>query len=361
MKTKLNKWAEEVISYCNPIAKKNNLEYYPFQSPINVENTEILIVGVNPRGVGDYKCQSTNPKWGFKNGIMPVERLINGNPYYDKDNLWQFLNNLKQIKFFDDKIEGGKFTYMNYFYFATNDANEMKKINGFNDIKDFCVNKLSELIDILKPKLIIVLGVADGLDLITKNTTIVKKKHRLLTKGLLNGITLYGIKHSSRNYAYDERDVLDKYLNDIVKNKKIENYQIPIKSHYKNTNNDFYKHIIEQIKKEFDLELENDKEYSLLLNKDLIIRISDKSAGTIGIRHLNFHGSKKYTQNHNCYIHQTELLQLFESNNNFTKGEVWLGNITLRDLGKTEEDVINKLINILKNIIHKINDIFNSN
>lgn len=228
MNTKLKNWAEEVVLKCNPIAKENNLEYYPFQSPINENKTDILIVGVNPRSNGNHKSQSENPKWEFENGKMQLNRLLKGNPYFRNDTSWRFFYNLRQIGFLKEVIEQGNYTYMNYFYFSTKDADEMKKIKAFNEIVNFSVEKLNELIEILKPKVVIVLGVADGLDIITKNETIISKgSKRILTKGILNGNTIYGIPHSSRNYAYDVREILSINLLNLFDNKEITKFSIP--------------------------------------------------------------------------------------------------------------------------------------
>ena len=227
MNKKLQKWAESIVDYCNPIAMKYNLEYYPFQSPINEKTTDILIIGVNPRSNGNYLSQNENEKWEFTNGKMKTDRLLNGNPYFSESSSWRFFNNLKQIPFLKEIISKRNFTYMNYFYFGTKDASEMKKIEIFDDIVNFSIRKLEEIISILNPKLVIVLGVADGLDIITPNKTIgTNGNKRIFTKGIIGNIPIYGIPHSSRNYSYEIRKALDDVLSKLFEGKEISPFHI---------------------------------------------------------------------------------------------------------------------------------------
>ncbi|NLN34186.1 MAG: hypothetical protein GX159_11415 [Flavobacteriaceae bacterium] len=219
---RLNNWAEKIIDYCTPISQCQNLEYYPLQSPVNIKKTEVLIVGVNPRSNGNHYSQNQNEKWQFVKGKMTISRLLGGNPYFLNDNNWRFFNNLKQIDFLKNKIENAEYTYMNYFYFATKDANEMRKIDKFSDIIDFSKVSLNELIELLKPKLVVIMGVKDGLDLISDSPTktiLQKGNNRILTKGLLKNKVIYAIPHPSRNYGYDTRRALDICLNEIYTGK----------------------------------------------------------------------------------------------------------------------------------------------
>lgn len=255
MYEKINNWASEIIEYCNPIAKEENLEYYSLQSPINLLSSDILIIGVNPRSSGNHFSQSENKKWEFQNGRMTKERLLAGNPYFLNDKTWRFFNNLKQIDFLKSIIEKGNYTYMNYFYFSTKNAGEMKKIKNFEEIVEFCVRKLKELIEILKPKVVIVLGVKDGLDIIIKNssqTLISKSNKRILTTGLLDGKKIYAIPHSSRNFSFDTRDVISENLSEIYNNKDIVPIKIMGMTSKKITKNCLNIKLINEKLKEFD-------------------------------------------------------------------------------------------------------------
>lgn len=224
-KQELQEWANQIIDYCSPIAEKQNLEYYPLQSPLNVENTDVLIIGINPRSNGNHKTQSENPLWEYTEGKMPVERLLKGNPYFSlSNNDWRFFNNLKQIDFLKEIIDSNRFTYMNYFYFSSSDAKQMKKIDGFKDIVAFFRKALIDLIDIIKPKLIIILGVSDGLDIISDipvSTILKKRNNRILTSGVIYNTKLYAIPHSSRGYAYDVRSALNISLRELFENKNV--------------------------------------------------------------------------------------------------------------------------------------------
>ncbi|MFV0587702.1 hypothetical protein [Bacteroides reticulotermitis] len=220
--TKQEEWANKIIIYCNPIAQKQNLEYYSLQSPLNIDNTDVLIVGVNPRNNGNYKSQNENENWEFINGRMTSDRLLKGNPYFNlNDTDWRFFTNLKQIEFLRQIVEDNKYTYMNYFYFSTSNAMQMRKIEGFREIVEFSKKSLADLISIIKPKLTIILGVSEGLDIISDiavETILQQGNKRFLTLGTINNIRVYGVPHPSRNYALGVREPLSKCLEYLFQN-----------------------------------------------------------------------------------------------------------------------------------------------
>ena len=46
--TQRDNWLEEVSNQCHEFALMCNLDFYVFQTPCNIYNPELLIIGINP-------------------------------------------------------------------------------------------------------------------------------------------------------------------------------------------------------------------------------------------------------------------------------------------------------------------------
>ena len=171
---KLRKWAEETVKVYNPIA--NCLGYYT-QSVLDREtlDPDILILGINPGAAGG--------------GIMTGEELLQGNPCFkgknDNEIMDIFFNNpdaqkrrhgwdlmvkvRKMLEFAGkhtlDDLD--KFVLSNMVFFGTAEQGQIPIVIN----QDVCARQTLKLIDILKPKVVLLLG-DQSRDLFKKNANI---------------------------------------------------------------------------------------------------------------------------------------------------------------------------------------------
>ncbi|TZF81764.1 hypothetical protein FW774_17050 [Pedobacter sp. BS3] len=198
-------WLEEVNSQCHEYAKEIDLDFYVFQTPINKYNPDLLIIGINPGGEGKYS------KWLERN---KKDKRTNESLYYGVNTLVE-----KPYWEIEDKNKGADtmraafskvFTeenglksvlknavMMNMIYFNTKTEKDLNSIPI--EMRNFCISKTLEFIDILKPKNILFLT----------NEKMLKKygvKNILqvsdtVKKGNLNDLDIFCIPHYGA-YAY---------------------------------------------------------------------------------------------------------------------------------------------------------------
>ena len=223
---KLNKWALNAVDFCHSIAIDKNedfdLAFYAFQnSPI--ENPEILFLGINPGGEAyNYASQYKNPIWNLLNDEkMTPERFVKANPMVDEMENWKMWKNVERT-FYTDNLQTlyKRSMKMNLVYFNTpNISNFLNRKNGVRTFKKNRDLSLDLILNVIKPKSIICLGTVqcfDYLPLINKETLLNGKK-RLVVKGNLENIPVYGIPHPSGSYTsnFDLEKIsslLDKHL-----------------------------------------------------------------------------------------------------------------------------------------------------
>ncbi|MDM1551632.1 hypothetical protein [Empedobacter falsenii] len=223
MNSELTKWGNRVIKDSTPILQKYKLDFYPFQAQFKIKS-EILIVGLNPASDG-YDGTKELHKENYKVELS-IDKIFEGNKAYnDNHNEWRIFQNLKKIDFF--KNHGDDFNYMNYVFFPTPRFNDIKNIKDF-DIINICKSLTLDLIKIVKPKIIIVLGTSTGIDIIAKNTKTILNgyKKRLIVQGEIEGIKAYGIPHPSYNNFQEENDEISKVLYDLNAGNQITSYNL---------------------------------------------------------------------------------------------------------------------------------------
>ena len=158
---RLRKWAKDTVKVYNPIA--NSLGYYT-QSVLDREtlDPDIIILGINPGAAGG--------------GIMTGEELLQGNPCFKgkKDNEimdiyfnnpdaqkrrrgWDLMVKVRKMLEFADKHtldDLDKFVLSNMVFFGTEHQGDIPKVIN----QDVCAMQTLRLIDILKPKVVLLLG-----------------------------------------------------------------------------------------------------------------------------------------------------------------------------------------------------------
>lgn len=171
IKEQLEKWAKETVDVYNPIA--NGLGYYT-QSVLNRKSLDpdLLILGINPGAAGG--------------GIMDGDELLQGNPCFkgksDKEIMYDFFERpdpQKRKKGWDLMVKirkmlefAGKhtlddldnFVLSNMVFFGTAEQGQIPIVIN----QDVCARQTLKLIDILKPKVVLLLG-DQSRDLFKKN------------------------------------------------------------------------------------------------------------------------------------------------------------------------------------------------
>lgn len=207
---RLNNWAINAVDCCHNIATDKNenfdLSFYAFQNA-PIENPEIMFLGINPGGVAyNYASQYENPIWDLLNDKkMTPERFVKANPMAEEMKTWKMWKNLEST-FHTEKLKKMYETSMkmNLVYFNTpNISDFLNRKNGAHIFKKNKNLSLELILNVIRPKNIICLGTAqcfDHLPLKNKETLLSGKK-RLLVKGNLENIPVYGIPHPSGSYT----------------------------------------------------------------------------------------------------------------------------------------------------------------
>lgn len=209
---RLREWSNKVVTYChekatNP-AYKLDLSFYAFQS-VPKESPELLLLGINPGREYTYAEQFNNPIWGLtKEKKMTAEVFEKGNPEFNTHNTWMLWKNLSK-SFESDKMKDilSNSMYMNFIYFNTIKIENLLAKKGGKEVYDICRNFSLELIsEIIKPKQILCLGTSGCFDIlpIEDRENLLVDKKRLLIKGKLSSIPIFGIPHPSGSITSDD-------------------------------------------------------------------------------------------------------------------------------------------------------------
>ncbi|HCN83895.1 MAG TPA: hypothetical protein DIT07_09795 [Sphingobacteriaceae bacterium] len=160
---KRNQWLEEVSDQCHKFALKCDLDFYVFQTPCEKYNPELLIIGINPGGGKPYskilreKDYSKRPSTdlGYDVNTLTIK------PQWEIDNNEKG-NNVMRNRFSKVFTEENNLkktleetVMMNMYYFNTPKEKDLNNIE--NEIKDYCLKKTVEFIEILNPENILFL------------------------------------------------------------------------------------------------------------------------------------------------------------------------------------------------------------
>ena len=228
MNEKLTIWANKVIDIITPYAENIDRDFYPLQSPIKT-HIDVLFIGLNPGGGATYSSQKNNSSWKFENGRMTANKLLQGNPQFkDALNEWSLLKGLKQIDYFNQILHADNYLLTNYYYISTSDFDVVKKDPAQKDALIKCKELTLELINLIKPKTIIVLGTSNGIDKLpfTNKKTILNGSYkRLLVSAEFEGIRVFAIPHpSTLAISQEEVSALNTNLIELIKGKVPSNF-----------------------------------------------------------------------------------------------------------------------------------------
>lgn len=196
MNENLRAWAQKTIDTITPFAEEINVDFYPLQSPM-LEKPQVLILGLNPAGGHTYISQKET--WKFEGDQMSVDQLLRGNPTFElENNTWSYIKGLRKFSFIRELLDQGDYVLMNYYYLSTSRFADVGKRH--KDALGKCKDLTFELIDLLKPSMILVTGTANGIDFLpfeNKRTVSDGHKQRLLVTGNHKDIPVFAIPHPS--------------------------------------------------------------------------------------------------------------------------------------------------------------------
>lgn len=171
---KLRKWAEKTVKVYNPIA--NSLGYYT-QSVLNREtiDPDILILGINPGAAGGSimtgeELLQGNPCFWGKNDKEIIDILFNNYDIQKRRSGWDLMVKVRKMlelagKHTLDDLD--KFVLSNMVFLGTAKQGQIPEVIN----QDVCAKQTLRLIDILKPKVVLLLG-DQSRDLFKKNANI---------------------------------------------------------------------------------------------------------------------------------------------------------------------------------------------
>lgn len=347
-------WAEKVIDVCTPVAEEFNLEYYPLQSRVK-SNPTFLFIGLNPGGGYGYDCQKDNPIWQFDflKSRLTAQRILLGNPAFADgfhSGKWKYGNGLSKIPFLRESIKTYDFVFANYIFYSSKSYSEINKKELKNSIEDN-ISLTKELIEIIKPKFIIVLGTGSGIDKISKNNKLLLQgyRKRLLVKGKIANIPAFGIPHPSYNNFKEENEAISEMLQKLINGEEVDAISLPQMASQKSKSGDS--------KSQFDSEkfrihfahlitFVNEKWFDITIDgidgDSILIRVNPHNK-EFGIRKDGTKDFKKL--NHSSFYDK-----LFDETYDRKHGS-WLIRKSFKDFC----DVDKELTNDLDNFLHQVN------
>lgn len=294
MKKQLLDLGNKIIESVSPFAFQLDLDFYPFQSTVNLEKPQkFLFLGLNPGGGATYQSQMENPKWNFIENnnsyisnditkIMSVEQLYKGNPYFDKNSDdWKYIRGLKRIEIFNQILNEDNFILANYYFLSTHDFKAVT--NHGKEILNICKNLTLEYIDLIKPELIIVLGTSTGIDLLKdfKNQKTILNGHhqRLLVTAEYKNTKVIAIPHPSTfAISYIEAEAINQNINELLNNEELTQYEFK-KVELNSFSIDKLNQLLNNTNIKFGIENEKNKLFSCVINgknNEFIIKLSIK-------------------------------------------------------------------------------------
>ena len=201
----LNNWLQEVANGCHQIAVNSaynmDMDFYVFQSNVSFQ-PELMIIGSNPGGNKEYSTM--NREQGRERRTANNLGISDHNQFLVNDG-WGSMRSLCEL--FSGPILRPVFekaVITNIVYFNTGNFQELRKRmnQGGREALQFCVKKNMELIRLVSPKHLLLMGIPARDNL---RPYFDKPLQSLLVTPVekYNGIPTYCIHHPSRNYKFN--------------------------------------------------------------------------------------------------------------------------------------------------------------
>jgi hypothetical protein len=209
-------WKQKIVDQCDAFAKDESkdldLDFYVFQSAVSY-NPELLIIGANPGGNATYsevnlknnRERRTADQLGYSSNQF-IE-----NPTWGSGSLNKLFSGPILAPIFERAI------VTNVAYFNTENFAALKKRNGAREAINFCKSATLEMITIVQPQRILLLG-NHALDAFRPHfekpaADILKTsdvKSALVRQSSINGVPVFWIHHPSRNQLFNSGENLEK-------------------------------------------------------------------------------------------------------------------------------------------------------
>lgn len=380
IKEKLNDWAKETVE----VYKKQSTEIgFYTQTPLsiflkdNIQKPDLLILGINPGSGGGIR-RNTGTELLKGNPCfegMDSDRIIK-NMSEEKDNnknrkgwaLWHRVNNMLKFSNNEDhkKILRNldRFVLSNMIFFGTEKENQIPNIK-----REECAKQTIELISILQPKVVLLLGSQSRklFDRVSEN-----KLEVLVPNSMYHCMSgkshVLAIKHTAYYYSYEEMVVIGKTIGYVLDHsEEIINKECIYASYIKEDIICFEEsqmanqpkrkakmdstRIIELIITSPYFQLTQIEKENYSLSKNLMIRITKTGNGYLAIRHKSYD-----VQYPNLKYDFTERYRNILKEKGWNcDTPFWLGTKLIKDYGCKDDEIVTKIVSEINDIVELVN------
>ena len=384
IKEKLNDWAKETVE----VYKKQSTEIgFYTQTPLsiflkdNIQKPDLLILGINPGSGGGIR-RNTGTELLKGNPCfegMDSERIIK-NMSEEKDNnknrkgwaLWHRVNNMLKFSNNEDhkKILRNldRFVLSNMIFFGTEKENQIPNIK-----REECAKQTIELISILQPKVVLLLGSQSRklFDRVSENKleVLVPNSMYHCMSGKSHGKShVLAIKHTAYYYSSIEMELIGKTIGYILDHsEEIINKECIYASYIKEDIICFEEsqmanqpkrkakmdstRIIELIITSPYFQLTQIEKENYSLSKNLMIRITKTGNGYLAIRHKNY--DVQYPNSKYDFTERYRNILKEKGWNCDTP--FWLGTKLIKDYGCKDDEIVTKIVSEINDIVELVN------
>ena len=380
IQAKLEKWAKETVE----VYKKQSTEIgFYTQTPLsiflkdNIQKPDLLILGINPGSGGGIR-RNTGTELLKGNPCfegMDSDRIIK-NMSEEKDNnknrkgwaLWHRVNNMLKFSNNEDhkKILRNldRFVLSNMIFFGTEKENQIPNIK-----REECAKQTIELISILQPKVVLLLGSQSRklFDRVSEN-----KLEVLVPNSMYHCMSgkshVLAIKHTAYYYSSIEMELIGKTIGYILDHsEEIINKECIYASYIKEDIICFEEsqmanqpkrkakmdstRIIELIITSPYFQLTQIEKENYSLSKNLMIRITKTGNGYLAIRHKNY--DVQYPNSKYDFTERYRNILMEKGWNCDTP--VWLGTKLIKDYGCKDDEIVTKIVSEINDIVELVN------
>ena len=380
IQAKLEKWAKETVE----VYKKQSTEIgFYTQTPLsiflkdNIQKPDLLILGINPGSGGGIR-RNTGTELLKGNPCfegMDSDRIIK-NMSEEKDNnknrkgwaLWHRVNNMLKFSNNEDhkKILRNldRFVLSNMIFFGTEKENQIPNIK-----REECAKQTIELISILQPKVVLLLGSQSRklFDRVSEN-----KLEVLVPNSMYHCMSgkshVLAIKHTAYYYSSIEMELIGKTIGYVLDHsEEIINKECIYASYIKEDIICFEEsqmanqpkrkakmdstRILELIITSPYFQLTQIEKENYSLSKNLMIRITKTGNGYLAIRHKNY--DVQYPNSKYDFTERYRNILMEKGWNCDTP--VWLGTKLIKDYGHKDDEIVTKIVSEINDIVELVN------
>ncbi|MDO4158935.1 MAG: hypothetical protein Q4D41_00585 [Prevotellaceae bacterium] len=379
LQQEIHKWGDEAVKSYIEVAKtfkeKEGSAFYT-QSPLNIidENPELVIIGINPGSTGTYKEQLEHQKWKSA-GFPSVEGFLKGNviSWHDRDNDWHFWKRIHSIlkvanREYLLKDDNKKLVCTNITPFGTKKEKQLQR-----EIIQKTSHHTVELLEILKPKVVLCLGRTTYNELcrFINARDVACVYPSVLSIAFHDDYIIVGIQHPSARYTYEQISLVGESLRQIFDHHgRITAEEIrecnDVKTAYQNYL--LRKHTQKNKKMQVSLETiaqllqeqgfekiegsEGKSTYRFRLSDShpIAITVTNSQSGYIGVRYAKYVGH--YHKGN--YENEEQIINKLLTLKGYKKADAWFAIKAFSDFETDSEQLINAIVDeciLIKNLL----------